>query len=318
MTDMEAKKNQQKQNLILALMLPFTAVLLFSLKLFWGYSNSEGIPFTGYTSYYPLLLLGEYALTVLLFVPFLTKLNKAQELSVYILPLMLFASLGMMRIDAVTQTVSSQADNSPSFMFLLLFFILDIMAFSGYTLIGAPCSVIGTLLFPAFGLAFSPYITAASFLFRDNSKAQKKASVLINSLTGIFCIVYSIIKLEASEFSFSKKYIPAIFLIAVLLIFFTVKKAFSLLPLALLPLFTLASGIFFVSFPTPMFTVAAVSASLTLTFGMAVFSGGNEKIKGYAQKIAHNPAIYIPVAVFILHTAYYIFLAPGFFRDTYI
>ncbi len=312
------KKRNTNHTAVLFLLIPLTALALYIMRIVSGYNNSDGMVYIGYASSYPLILFTEYALITLLFIVHTGKTKKNGELSLYILPLMLFSALGMMRIDADSMITSREANHAPAVMFIILFAALVTMAFSGYTVTGAAGTVLGTALFPAFGLSFSPFIAAAAFLLKDKSKKDKTLSIILNSLLSVAAAAYSIFRLEMAELAFSKKYIPTLFLTAVLFIFFTVKKEYKLIPLAVLPLFPLISGILFDTFSTPAYTLAASVAPLVITLGTAVTAGENEKLKGYAQKLAHNPAVYIISAVFILHTACLIFVNPGFFRDAYV
>ncbi len=312
------KKEKTNNTGILFLIFPLTALALYIMLTVSGFNNSDGVPFTRYTDNYPLVILGEYTLITVLFIPFIIKAKADSKLNFYILPLMLFSALGMMRIDADTMITSSEANRSPAIMFIILFTSLTVMAFSRHTAAGIAGTLAGTAFFPAFGLSFAPFITAAAFLIKDKNKKEKTVSVLLNSLVTLAAAIYSVIKLEITEVSFSKKYIPAIFLSAVLFIFFTAKKEYKLIPLAALPLFPLITGILFGTFSTPLFTLAACVAPLVIIIGTASTAGGNEKLKGYAQKLVHNPAVYIITAVFILHTACSVFVNPGYFRDAYI
>ncbi len=311
----------KKQNInysgILFLMIPLTALALLVLKILSSYDISEGAAFVRYTDNYFLVLLGEYALISVFFIPYILKSKNNGELNLYILPLMLFTALGMMRIDADRMITSEEADHTPAIIFIILFISIIIMAFSGHTLTGTAGTAIGTVLFPAFGLAFSPYIAAAAFLFNDKNRKEKKISVILNTALSVAASVYSIIKADMVEFSFSKKYLPVLFLAAFLFVFFLLRKEYKLIPLALLPFFPLISGLLFGTFPTPLFTLSASVAPSVILLGTASLTDGNEKIKGYAQTLAHNPAFYIITAVFILHTACPLFVNPGFFRSVH-
>lgn len=312
------KNKTKNHSRILFALIPLTALALYIMRIVSGYNNSEGRVYIGYTAAYPLILFAEYTLITLLFIPFIKYSKKHNELSLYILPLMLFSALGMMRTDANEMITSREADHTSAIMFIILFAVLVIMAFSGHTVTGAAGTVIGTAFFPAFGLSFSPFIAAAAFLFSDKNRKEKTVSVILNSVSFAAAAVYCVIKLEMTEISFNKKYIPVLLLAAALVIFFSLKKEYKLLPLAVLPLFPLASGILFGAFSTPIYTLAASVAPTVLTLGTAVTAGNNKKLKGYAEKYLHNPVVYIIVAVFILHTASSIFVTPGFFRDVYV
>lgn len=312
------KNKTKNHNKILFALIPLTALALYVMRIASGYNNSEGVIYIGYTSAYPLILFAEYAVITLLFIPFMLKAKKDERLNTYILPPMLFAALGMMRIDADKMITSREADHAPAIMFIIFFAAIILMAFSGHTVTGTAGTIIGTAFFPAFGLSFSPFIAAAAFLFSDKNKKEKTVSLIFNSVSFAAAAVYCIIKLEMTEVSFSKKYIPALFLAVASAVFFSLKKEYKLLPLAVLPLFPLVSGILLGAFATPIYTLAASVAPTVLTLGTAVTAGENEKLKGYAEKLLHNPALYIIVVVFILRTASSIFVAPGFFRDVYV
>ncbi len=316
------KQKKTNYTKILFLTIPLLAFVLYVLKLVSGYNNSDGAATVAYNNTYPLLLFGEYALITLLFIPFITNAKKEGEINLYILPLMLFSALGMMRIDAVNLTnkltTSSSADYGPSIMFIIFFVTLLIMIYSKHSLTGAVGTLSGTLIFPAFGICFAPFIAAAAYLCRQEKEKEQLASVIANTVISAGALAYSLIKLEANDFSFDKKYLPVILLVTALAVFFVIKKEYTLLPLAALPLFPLAGGILFTCFPTPVFTLAGSVAPVVLLMGTLTVTGANEKIKGYALGIAHNPAAYIIVSVFILHTAALMFVNPGYFRDVYM
>ena len=143
-------------------------------------------------------------------------------------------------------------------------------------------------------------------------------SVILNSLFSLFCIVLSVFRSDMGEFSFTKKYVPVIFLSLAVIIFFTIKKDFALLPLGILPLFPLTAGILYGTFATPLFTLSASVSPFVVLSGISATMGENKKIEGYAQKLVHNPAVFIIITVFILHTVLPIFSLPGSFRDSYI
>lgn len=312
------KKTKVNYTAKLFFIIPLTALALYIFHILLGYNNSEGAPHIAYTKAYPLILFLEYAFTASLFIPLIMKAKDKGEAPVYIFPLMLFSALGMMRIDSATDMKSSDADFGPSIMFLILFAALILMFLSGHPIAGAVGTVAGTAAFPVFGLAFSPFIAAAAFFSECKNEKEKKISVLINCLLSISAIVFCILKTEISEFSFSKEYIPVFILVTAAAVFFTVTKEYRLITLSILPLFPLLSGILFGAFPTEFFTLAGSVAPFAVLLGICSLFGDNKKITGYAQKITHNPAIYIIVAVFILHTAGLFFYNPGFFRDRYI
>lgn len=310
------KKSKHHSSLLFTV--PALSLALYILRIISGYDTSGGVIFIGYAVNYPLILFAEYMIVTLLFIPFVIKSKNADETRLCILPLMLISSLGMMRIDADTMITSREADHSPAIMFIILTATLVIMAFSGHTATGAIGTFLGTALFSAFGLTFSPFISAAAFLLGNKNEKEKKISVIINLVFSVAAAVYGIIKIESVDFSFSKKYIPVLFLVAVLSVFFAAEKEYGYIPLAVLPVFPLVAGIFFGSFPTELFTLSASVAPTVMLLGTVSLKETDKKITGYAQKLVHNPILYIIAAVFILHTAHPIFAAPGFFRDTYI
>lgn len=312
------KKTKVNHTARLSLMIPITAFALYIIHIISGFDNSEGVAHIAYESSYPFILLGEYAFITALFIPLALKAKKTEELGIFILPLMLFSALGMMRIDSDVNLMSGEADHSPSLMFVILFITLIIMLLSKHPVTGAVGTVAGTVFFPAFGLAFSPFIAAASFLTECKNEKEKKLSAVTNCLFSVAAMIFCIIKTDAQEPNFSKKYIPVIFLVFALSVFFLIKKEYKLLPLSVLPLFPLISGIVFGSFPTDTFTLAGSVAPLAVLLGMCCLFGDNKKITGYAKKLTHDPVIYIIIAVFILHTAGCHFYNPGFFRDRYI
>lgn len=299
-------------------MIPITAFALYIIHIVSGFNNSDGIAYIAYESSYPFILLGEYSLITALFIPLVLKAKETEELGIFILPLMLFPALGMMRIDSDANLLSSEADHSPSLMFIILFITLIIMFLSKHPLTGAAGTVIGTAFFPAFGLAFSPFIAAASFFAECKNEKEKKLSAVTNCLLSAAAMIFCFMKTEIQEPHFSKKYIPVIFLVFALSVFLLIKKEHMLLPLSVLPLFPLISGIIFGAFPTEIFTLAGSVAPAAALLGMCSLFGDNKKITGYAEKLTHDPVIYIIVAVFILHTAGCHFYNPGFFRDRYI
>lgn len=318
------KKNiRQKEKintpLFLWITLPVLSIAFFIITLTSGITDSEGRTHLYYTENYPFILLAEYTAVTLMLIPFIVKAKKSKELSLYLLPLMLLASLGMMKIDILSKSAADgTADCSSAVMFIIFYAAVLIMAFSGHTLTGTAGTLIGTALFPAFGIAFSPFIAAASFILNDRNEKEKKISVIAN---GVFCLAaisYGIIKLTPREFSFSKKYIPVILICAALILFFSLKKDYPLIPLGVLPLFPLGAGIFFGAFPTPLFILSASISPLAIILLTCALSDGNEKIKGYALSVVHNPVLYIILAVLILHTAFPIFVNPGFFGEAYM
>ncbi len=311
-------KNTKQKSSYLWLVLPITVLAVYILRIASDFINSKGITNIAYTSSYPLILLAEYLFISLLFIPFTVKARQTELHCFIILPLMLFSSLGMMRIDSAEALISNNANYYPAIMFIILLITLMICAFSEITPAGIAGTAVGTLLCPAFGLCFSPFIAAASFLLPDKSPAVKKASVVLNCTASAVCTAITVIKCGTAEFSFSKKYIPVIILTAALCVFFTVKKDYELIPLGLLPVFPLVGGIFFGAFPTPLFTLSACVAPLVILLGCAVMNGENVKLKGYAEKILHNPALIIIITVFILHTVCAFFVSPGSFRDVYV
>ncbi len=313
------KKNKKKENFtkILFIIIPLTAFALYILHLVSGFSNSDGRIYISYNSMYPVILLGEYALITVLLFPFILNSKKEPELNLFILPLMLFGALGMMRLDSATPITSTEADHAPSIMFIILFITLIVMAFSGYTLTGILGTITGSALYPAFGICFSPFVAAAAFLFNKKKGKKYRISIILNGVLSLGAFIYGALKLEITDIAFSKKYIPVIFLVLVFSAFTLFRKEYKLLPLSVLPLFPLVSGMVFGAFPTPLFTLSASVAPFAILLGTAALKGENEKIKGYAKSLSHNPVIYIIVAVFILHTAGAYFVNPGFFRHIY-
>ncbi|MBR2410778.1 MAG: hypothetical protein IKB08_03540 [Clostridia bacterium] len=312
------KKTKVNHTAGLLLMIPITAFALYIIHIISGFNNSDGIAYITYESSYPFILLGEYAFITALFIPLALKAKKTEELGIFIFPLMLFSALGMMRIDSDANLTSGEADHSPSLMFIILLVTLIIMFLSKHPVTGTAGTVAGTVFFPAFGLAFSPFIAAASFFTECKNEKEKNLSVVTNCLFSAAAMIFCIIKTEAQEPDFSKKHIPVIFLVIVFTVFILTKKAYELLPLSTLPLFPLLSGILFGAFPTDTFTLAGSVAPFAVLLGMCCLFGDNKKITGYAKKLTHDPVIYIIVAVFILHTAGCHFYNPGFFRNWYI
>lgn len=227
---------------------------------------------------------------------------------------MLISALGMMRVDSPERINIAEANHSPSVMLIILFTTLVVMAFSGHTLTGITGTVLGAVYCPAFGICFSPFIAAAAFLFNNEKKQEQLISVIANGIFTIGTFTYGIIKLAPQDIEFRKKYIPVIFLTLAFAAFTLFRKEYKLLPASVLPLFPLISGIVFGSFPTPLFSLSASVAPFVLLLGTAALKGENEKIKGYAKLLSHNPALYIIVAVFILHTVYAVFANPGYLR----
>lgn len=312
------KKQKLRHNLILFISLPLVALALFIMNAVSGYDTSGGTEYIHYEASYIWLLLGEYTVCTLLLLSFNIKADKESHLNAYILPLMLFASLGMMRIDSPVRITSAQADHTPSVMFLILLVTLVITALTSAPVLGAMGTVTGTLIYPAFGLCFAPFIAAAAFLTGSKNDSGRRLSVILNTVLSTAAAVFSVIKLERTEPSFDKRYIPVLIAVAAMLIFFAVKKEFRLLPLSILPLFPLAAGIFFGVFPTASFTLAASIAATVITLGSVILKGNNEKIKGYAQALVHNPGCFIIIAAFILHCVSARFLNPGYFRGSYM
>ncbi len=318
MNDKNKNKKYNNHNIILFAAMTVSALALFILKAFSSYDTSEGMINYLVSWSYPVVLSGEYALVTALFIPFITPLNKNHSLNVYLLPVMYFSSLGMMRIDSEIPGNMDAADHAPAIMFLILLSTLTIMAFTKITLTGIAGSVIGTAFFPAFGLGFTPFIAAAAFLIKDKDEKTKKASVTANCILSVACSVFSIIKQNLTEISFSKKYIPVILLSLLIVIFFAVKRDVAFIALSILPLFPLVTGILYGAFSSPMLTLSASISPLVLLSGITAITGENKKIEGYAHRIVHNPAAIVIITVFILHTAVPIFSNPGFFRDSYI
>lgn len=316
------KKNikNKNENLmpILFAMLPLTAFALYILHMVSGYNNSSGAPYITFNSTYPLIILGEYVLITVLLFPFILNSKKEPRLSLYILPLMLFSGMGMMRFDSESAIKVERLDNSTPIMFLILFITLLLMAFSGHTLTGAVGIITGTAIYPVFALSFVPFITAAAFLFGKEKQKEHLISLILNSVLSAGAFIYGALKLDVTDIAFNKKYIPVILLVLACAVFFLYKKEYKLLPLSLLPLFPLAAGIIFGGFPTVLFTMIASVAPFVILLGTAALKGENEKIKGYAKELSHNPVIYIIVAVFILHTAGAMFVNPGFFYGNYV
>lgn len=316
---MSKKKNKQSNNhnIILFAAMTVSAVALFILKAFSSFDTSGGIVHLLVSWSYPVVLLGEYALITALFIPFITPINKNQALNTYLLPVMYFSALGMMRIDSASPEITTP-DHAPAIMFLILLLTLLVMAFTKITLTGIAGSIVGTALFPAFGLGFTPFIALAAFLIKDKDEKVRKTSVIANGVLSLACALFTIIRQDLTDISFSKKYIPVILISLLMIVFFAVKKELSLISLGILPLFPLITGILYGAFSSPMLTLSASIAPLVLLSGITAIAGDNKKIEGYAQKIAHNPALFVIITVFILHTAVPIFSNPGFFRDAYI
>lgn len=312
------KKEKNNTLLLLWLALPLLSLALYILHIASGYKNTDGILFIAYENSYPLILLAEYTLITLMLIPFILKAKHNEELSIHLLPLLLISALGMMRIDSSVQIAGDKADHAPAIMFIIFFAAILIMAFSGHTVSGAAGTLIGTALYPAFGIAFSPFIAASSFIFNDSNKKEKKASVIINGAVCATALIYGIIRLDPQEFSFSRKYIPVLLLCAALIAFFGIKKEYSLIPLGILPLLPLAAGIFAGVFPTALFTLSASVAPLAVILTVCALTDGSEKIKGHALSIVHNPVLYVVLSVFIIHTAFPIFANPGYFYDYYM
>lgn len=299
----------------LIILFSLTALALYILRIASSFNFSNGLICVSYNSTYYVILLGEYALITALLIPFILKEKKEPELNLFILPLMLFGALGMMRLDSATPVTSTEADHAPSIMFIILFITLVVMAFSGHTLSGILGTLTGTALFPAFGICFSPFITAAAFIFNKEKKKEHLVSTILNGALSVGAFIYGAIKLEITDISFSKKYVPVIFLALAFAAFTLFRKEYKLLPLSILPLFPLLSGMAFGTFPTPLFTLSASVAPFVILLGTAALKGENEKITGYAKALSHNPVLYVIVAVFILHTAGAMFVNPGFLRS---
>ncbi len=314
---MKNKKKRLDKNLIFFLTIALTAVAAYTVHIVSGYSSSEGQAFILYSTKYPLILLGEYAAVTVLLLPFI-KNEKSEQLNLYIIPLMLFAALGMMRVDAAEPSIMTADTHNPALMFLILFAALTLMIFSGHTLTGLAGTLSGTLLFPAFGMAFAPFIAAAAFLFEDKNKKEKKVSLILHGVFTLAALIWGIIKSDLAPTDFSKKYIPVILLVVMLAALILIKREYRLIPLAALPLFPLLSGILFGAFPTPLFTLSASVSPLVILSGAAAITEKNKKIKSCAEFIVHNPAIFAVTAVFILHTANVIFVIPGNFRNIYM
>ena len=310
-------KKSNNHNIILFAAMTVSALALFILKAFSSFDTSEGIIHLMVPWSYPVVLLGEYALVTVLFIPFITPLNKNHNLNVYLLPVMYFSALGMMRIDSRSPDITTP-DHAPAIMLLILLITILIMAFTKITLAGIAGSIVGTAVFPAFGLAFTPFIALAAFLIKDRDEKVRKTSVIANGILSLACSVFTIIKQDITEISFSKKYIPVILLSLLMIIFFAVKRELSLIPLGILPLFPLITGLLYGAFSSPLLTLSASITPLVILAVITATAGENKKIEGYAQKIAHNPAAFIIMTVFILHTAVPIFSSPGFFRNAYI
>lgn len=310
-------KKQSNYNTFLTVSVFIASAVIFIFRLYWGYNNANGSASIIYSKKYPIILFFGYLLVSILILPFIRKTKADAEHKLHIIPLMLFSALGMMKIDSVSQIKSENADYSPAVMFLIFLITLIITAFLGHSIIGAVGIIVGTAFFSAFGICFAPFIVAFAYICENEEKKEHLISLILNSATGILAIIYAVIRLDVIEIEFSKKYIPASLLTLALIIFFTVKKEYKLLPLSCLPLFPLAAGMIFGSFPTPLFTLSASVAPLVILFGTAALTEKNKKIKDYAEFLSHNPIIYIIIAFFVLHTAYAAFTNPGFFRNTY-
>lgn len=306
-------KKKSNKRAILFLTFFITVIAAYIMRVFSGFFYADGIAYFLYTKNHLLMLLCGYTILSVILLPFLLKadLNGKEEL--YILPLMLFSAVGMMRIEI--PPTSKAADMSPSIMFIILCAALVVMAFSGYSSAGAVGTIAGTLIYPAFGLCFSPFIAAAAFLFKGKNETEKRISVILNCILSLLAAIFSIIRLEAASPSFSKKYVLVFAAIIAAALFLYIKKDFRLLPVCILPLFPLTAGIFYNTFFTDLFTLAASIAPLVILLGTAALKGNNEKIKGYAQYLAHNPVCFVIIAVFILRTAASAFINPGFFRE---
>ncbi len=313
------KKQNTYDNRILSLSLPLAALVIYFLYLFFGFNNSSGSSNVSYTHAYPFILFFGYTFTVILCYIYIIKCKKESTLLIYTLPLMFFASLGMMRIDSAVAIISTQADYYPPIMFLVFFLSLIIMGFSSHTLTGAVFTVGASLLWPVFSLTFAPFITASVFVLTDKSKREKQISVTVNLLALVLCAVYAIIKLTPSEdIVFHKEYIPVIILVAISTALSVFYKKIKLIPFALLPLFPLISGIFFNAFPTEIITLSACVAATVIFTGNIILTSGNKEIKSLTEKLLQNPLIYIAIAYFILHTAFSMFSLPGIFRNSFV
>lgn len=315
------KKNistkKSKQNNLLLITVPLLSLSLYAFHIMSGFEDSGGTSYIAFNSFYPVLLFIEYTAATLLLLPFIIKAKNDSKISDFLIPLILISSLGMTRLDSDTYIENTKADYSPFIMFIIFFVTLIIMALTKTTLTGLLGTLAGTAAFPSFGIAFSPFIVAATLLFSDKNQKTKKLSVILNGILSLICTVYGIIRLKKPDLSFTRELIPVILIIAVLSFVFIIKKDYELLPLALSGIFPLTAEIIFGLLPTPALTLSAVVCSFTAVFGTSVFLSGNKKTEGYAQKIVHNPALYIVIAFFILHTTYVIFMLPGTFRHIY-
>lgn len=312
------KKKKVNNDRILYIALSLLTTALFSIKLLSGFNSSDGYTNILLSHSYPFILLLGHLLILAMICIVIKKAGKNTDMTTYLLPVMLTAGLGMIKIDSDVPIRMEQADFRASGMFLILFAAVILMLFSKNTLSGIAGTLAGSLVSPAFGLCFTPFIVAFAYLNYKGEKKKKLISLGINTAAGIAGIIYCIIKTDIAEnLSFDKKYIPALALIAVLFIFFIYRKDYDLLPVAVLPVFPLTAGIVFGTFATPLFTLSASVAPLVLITVITALTDGNKKIKGYAQQIVHNPALYIVVTVFIIHTAYSLFALPGKFVDTY-
>ncbi len=303
---------------MLFILIPLCSLLLYILRLVSGFEDSNGTIYISYNISYPFILLGEYAIINIFLLFCAKKIEKKEEPDIYVLSLMLLAALGMMKIDSDTPITSTNADHSPSFMFIILFATLIITAFSGHSFLGCIGTIAGAALFPAFGLCFAPFIFASAFILTKEKKKEHRISLILNGLAALGAFIYGAVKLGITEIAFDKKYVPVILLVLAWAVLCICKKEYTLLPLSMLPLFPLTAGMIFGAFPTPLFTLSAGVAPFVILLGTAALKGTNKTITGYAKDFSHNPVIYIIVTAFVVHTAGIMFVLPGFIRDVYI
>lgn len=310
-----SEKKKNNFNYLLWIMLPFLSIAFYIIRITSEFSNSQGIVYSAYPDSYLWILLAEFAVVSVMFIPFLIKAKETEDLHIYLLPLMLISALGMLRTDTEIAVTKTATDHTQALMFIIFFASILIMAFSGYTITGVVGSIIGTAVFPTFGFVYSPFIAAASFLSEKEDSKDGRISKAANSAVSLLCIIWGIIKCEITRGTFSKKLIPVLLLSAGIFTFLLIKKEYKYLPFSLLSLFPLFAGIFTTAFPSPLFTLSASVTPVVIIFFTSALAGKNEKTKGCALSLVHNPTLYIIAAVFILHTAVPTFLNPGFFAQ---
>lgn len=320
-TDM--KKNyinqtKKKNDTALTLGILFVCLsALYCLRLLSSTDTMAGYCFVKATNVYPLLLLGEYVCTFLVFLPLFVKKDIDKTLSVFLSPVLMLVTLGVMRLDSDVMISDSEADFIPSVSFLCFAAVLISAAFSKLPFVTNVGNIVLCILFPSFSLTLSPCLTAAGFLFDEEKPLFKKISAAVNLLTtAAFAVIY-IVNAEKYEFSFGKKHVLVLLFSLCCIAYFAFKKNYSLCALGLLPLLALTAGIFFRAFPTENFTLSVCVAGVTLTAGLAAISGKNQKLKEYALTLVHTPSVYIILSAFLLHVSFCLFTVPGMLRSTF-